>query len=152
MDDKAIVFSTDFSQSSKAAGKHAMELAKAFGAPLLIVHVLDSWAGFPAYEDSVPQDVRDVVLGMEEEAERKLESLAEEFRKEVGSVKTRCRIGVPAEEIVSSADEESAQLIVIGTHGWSGFKHLLLGSVAEKVLRMANCPVLVVRSSPRAAT
>ena len=51
MDQRAIVFSTDFSQSSQAAGKHALDIAKAFKAPLIIVHVLDSWAGFPAYED-----------------------------------------------------------------------------------------------------
>ncbi len=147
MDQRAIVFSTDFSQSSQAAGKHALDLAKAFKSPLIIVHVLDSWAGFPAYEDTVPVDVKKVVTGMEDEVTLKLKSLADEFRKEAAEVTAECKIGTPAEEIVKIAESESAQLIVMGTHGWTGFKHLLLGSVAEKVLRMAKCPVLVVRTS-----
>lgn len=151
MDNRAIVFCTDFSQSSQAAGKRAVELAKAFEAPLIVLHVLDSWAGFPAYGDGVPVDVRDAITAMQEEADLKLKSLAEELQREAGTVKTMCRTGIPAEEIVAIADNESAQLIVIGTHGWTGFKHLLLGSVAEKVLRTANCPVLVVRNVVRAA-
>jgi nucleotide-binding universal stress UspA family protein len=59
------------------------------------------------------------------------------------------RQGVPAQEIVRVADEESADLIVMGTHGWTGFKHLLLGSVAENVLRTAGRPVLVVSACKR---
>jgi universal stress protein A len=148
MDDRAIVYCTDFSESSRAAGQYAMDLAKAFGVPLILVHVLDAWAGFPAYEDSVPGELQNVVRAMEEEAKLKLKSLEKEFQKEMDNVTTQCRTGVPAEEIVAAADEGSAQLIVMGTHGWTGVKHLLLGSVAEKVLRMANCPVLVVRSPP----
>ena len=148
MDERAIVFCTDFSESSRVAGQHAIDLARVFGAPLILIHVLDSWAGFPAYEDSVPGELQNVVRAMEEEAKLKLKSLTKEFQKEVGNVTTQCRTGVPAEEIVAAADDASAQLIVMGTHGWTGVKHLLLGSVAEKVLRMAKCPVLVVRSPP----
>jgi len=65
-------------------------------------------------------------------------------------VNTFSRMGIPANEIVRLADEESMELIVMGTHGWTGFKHLVLGSTAENVVRSANCPVLTVKSSAQA--
>lgn len=148
MDKRSILLCTDFSESSEPAKDRAVALAKTLGAPLVIVHVLDTWAGLAAYENSLPVDVRDVVVSVEEEAKLKLNSLARECQREVGQVETVCRLGVAAAEIVAAADENSAQLIVIGTHGWTGVKHLLLGSVAENVLRTANCPVLVVKPSP----
>ena len=74
--------------------------------------------------------------------------MAQTFSQEKVKAKACYRIGVPAEEIVQVAKEESADLIVMGTHGWSGFRHMLLGSVAERVLRAAACPVMVVRHSP----
>ncbi len=63
------------------------------------------------------------------------------------AIKTLSRIGIPANEIVRLVEEESIDLIVMGTHGWTGFKHLILGSTAENVVRTAKCPVLTVKSS-----
>jgi len=73
--------------------------------------------------------------------------MREEFATMLKEVKTYSRVGVPAEEIVRLAAEEAIDLIVMGTHGWGGFRNMVLGSVAHNVLRTASCPVLVVRSS-----
>lgn len=141
-----ILFCTDFSENSLPARDKAVEYAKAFAASLAVVHIVDSWAGFPAYEFRVPIDVREVVANLEASVKEDLEKLADELRREVPNVTTYCRVGVPAHEIVNVADEAAMDLIVMGTHGWTGFKHFLLGSAAENVLRTANCPVLIVRS------
>ncbi len=141
-----IVFCTDFSENSAPARELCLEYAQAFGAELVIVHVINSWAGFPAYSEGLPIDMRDIVKGMEEAAKANLESLAMECSRVVKNVKTCIRVGVPAQEIVNLADEEAADLIVMGTHGWTGIKHLVLGSTAENVVRTANCPVLTVRA------
>jgi universal stress protein A len=141
-----ILLCTDFSENCMPARRKAVEYAKAFGASLAVLHVVDSWAGFPAYEFRIPIDVREVVANIESSAKADIEKLANELRSEVKDVTPYCRVGVPAEEIVNLADEASMDLIVMGTHGWTGFKHFLLGSAAENVLRTANCPVLIVRS------
>ncbi len=144
---KNILFCTDFSENSVPARQMAVECAQVFQADLAILHVVDMWAGFPAYEDRVPIDVQELVRRTEEAVASDLESLANELGRTLGEVKTYSGIGIPAREIVRLAEEEGMDLIVMGTHGWTGFKHMLLGSVAENVLRTAKCPVLIVRSS-----
>ncbi len=146
MTPKKILLCTDFSDNSLPARNLALEYAKAFGAEIVVLHVIDSWASFPAYSENMPLDMRVVVKNLEESAKGNLDAVADECKLVIGQVQTRARVGVPAEEIVEFAKEENTDLIVMGTHGWTGFKHMLLGSVAEKVLRMAAGPVLVVRS------
>ena len=97
---------------------------------------------------SVPVDVKKVVNGMEDEATLKLKSLADEFKKELGEVTANCKIGIPAEEIVKIAESESAQLIVLGTHGWTGISSICCWEASrKKYSEWAKCPVLVVRTS-----
>ncbi len=84
---------------------------------------------------------------IEEGVEEELELLANDCRLELKGVDAQYRSGAPAEEIVRFADENSADLIVMGTHGWTGLRHLVMGSTAENVVRTANCPVLTVKSS-----
>jgi len=143
---KKILLCTDFSDNSLPARNLALAYGEAFGAGIVVLHVIDSWAGFPSYAESMPLDVREVIRNLDEAAKAKLEEVAEECKDVVSQVRTQSSVGIPAEEIVRVAREEDADLIVMGTHGWTGFKHMLLGSVAEKVLRTADCPVLVVRS------
>lgn len=109
----------------------------------MIFHVIDCWAGFPGD----PKDALLEVRKLEDSARNRLEQLATEFQQDNGRVETNFVIGIPAEEIVKLADKESVDLIIMGTHGWGGVRHILLGSVAERVLRTANCQVLVVRPS-----
>ena len=142
---KKILFCTDFSENSEPAGQYAAEYAAVFDADLSIVHVIDSWAGYPWYTEGAPQNILTVVKHLEELTTVKLEQVAKELGKKKESVKTFLSNGVPAEEIVRVAEQESIDLIIMGTHGWSGVRHMLLGSVAEKILRAAPCPVLVVK-------
>ncbi len=142
-----IIFCSDFSDNSRPAERYAVEYAKAFGADILVLHVVDSWAGFPAYDHGIPIDVREIVESMKQAAEAHVSSISGHMRNETTrDVHTRVSIGPPAEEILRVTAEESGDLIIMGTHGWTGIRHMLLGSVAEKVLRTAACPVLVVRA------
>ena len=83
---------------------------------------------------------------IEESVKKAFELMVQECGTTCQNVKTYSRIGVPANEIVRFAQEESIDLIVMGTHGWTGFRHLILGSTAENVVRTAMCPVLTVKS------
>ena len=82
---------------------------------------------------------------IEEGVREELDSVANECRKGLSNVEAHSRAGSPAEEIIRFADEESVDLIIMGTHGWTGVRHMILGSTAENVVRTANCPVLSVR-------
>jgi len=149
---KKILCCTDFSENSSPALRLAKGYAKDCGAELLIVHVIDS-NRFPVYADWVAEEHRagwmDDALGKilnsaEESAKARLESLAKECAVDVKQVKTYCRIGLPPHEIVGLAAEQAADLIVMGTHGRTGVKDLVMGSITRSVVRTANRPVLIV--------
>lgn len=145
---KTILACTDFSENSVPARICAVEYARAFRAELLILHVVNSrLLGYPTLANRVPVETALIQENIREGVEEELELLANDCRREVEKVSTYFRTGAPAEEIVRFAEEQSADLIVMGTHGWTGVRHLIVGSVAENVVRMANCPVLTVRSS-----
>ena len=148
MTPKKILLCTDFSENSRPAREIAVDYAQAFGAKLEILHVVNSSRlGFPAFEMAVPVNVQEVLKALEESVEKGFAALVKECQKTLSDVATYSRIGVPANEIIRFAQEESVDLIVMGTHGWTGFKHLILGSTAENVVRTAICPVLTVKSS-----
>lgn len=145
---KKILFSTDFSENSTAARERAIDYARVFTAELAIIHVINSsQIGYPSPEEGVPLDIRSALDGIQQSVDKALELIGTECRRMLPSVSTHCRIGTPAYEIVRFAREEKVQLIVMGTHGWTGFKHLIMGSTAENVVRTATCPVLTVRSN-----
>jgi nucleotide-binding universal stress UspA family protein len=144
---KRILLCTDFSENSALARRYAIDFAVAFGASLSIFHVINSSRlGFPAFEVGVPFDLQEILKGIEDSVTKAFDVLAQECIRSVPNVTTHSRIGVPANEIVRFAEEESIDLIVMGTHGWTGFRHLILGSTAENVVRTATCPVLTVKS------
>lgn len=147
MTPRKILLCTDFSENSRPARQYALEFAVKFDAKLIILHVVNSSRlGYPAFEVGVPFDLQAVLKAIEESVQKNFAEIGEDCRKAVKDVETASRIGVPANEIVRFADEESVDLIVMGTHGWTGLKHLVLGSTAENVVRTAACPVLTVRS------
>jgi universal stress protein A len=136
---------TDFSEPSYKALQEANDLAMHFNAELILIHVLHPIiiypaAGAPGIVDSRISDdtYRDEV------GKKSLEMTLKE--KVNGSIKSRSILvkGNPSDEIVYHAKEEKADLIVIGTHGFTGWRHLILGSVTEKVVRHAHCPVLTI--------
>ena len=139
---RKILVPTDFSELSKSAVKEAVSLARRFNAKIDLVHVLEP----PPYPE-----FGYVHIPVKEGALRKLaESQIEKLRAEVPALGellnyTPIRTGNAPHEIVQSARELNAELIVIGTHGRTGIKRLALGSTAEKVVRHAHCPVLVLR-------
>lgn len=141
---KVIVVPIDFSAESKNALNYASKLAAAFGAVLRVIHVVESTPFL--------NDLPNVVLTRPEseiakEALTKLQALAREEIDELIPVQPEVRIGKPYREIVGAAKVLGADLIVIATHGYTGLKHALLGSTAERVVQYAPCPVLVVREA-----
>lgn len=135
----------DFSAPSRAALKVAHELAGACEAKLVALHVAtDPVAHLDPAGDEEPFPARDV-MG-ERAATGKLEELHELVKGELGEdLEVRVASGEPAYEVAATANEVSAKLIVMGTHGRSGLSHILLGSTAERTLRLSSVPVLTVR-------
>ncbi len=146
---KKILFCTDFSDNSIPAKASAVEYAKAFKSELLILHVVNSRLfGYPTLEDKIPVDMSLLRKNIEEGVRQELDLIAKDCERKVKRVKAFFRTGAPAEEIARVVVEESIDLVVMGTHGATGLRHLILGSTAENVVRTANCPVLTVRSAP----
>jgi nucleotide-binding universal stress UspA family protein len=145
---KKIVCPTDFSEPACRALKVAAEIAEAAKAELLLVHVvapipaLDSPSGAPAFDLAGYQDelVRSAKAALEERRRRRVPEL----------VRSRAivSIGDAAHEVTRIAEEEGADLIVIATHGRTGWHLRIFGSVAEKVVRLARCAVLTVPCHP----
>lgn len=122
-------------------------LAGALGARLALVHIVDLAAASAAAATPVdigvaPTVIQEVVEAEEETGKALLDHLAAQFPRD--RVETLLREGTPVEEAVAAAAEWGADLLVVGTHGRGGLQRLVLGSVAEGVLRHAHCPVLVV--------
>jgi nucleotide-binding universal stress UspA family protein len=138
-----ILFPTDFSTCSDAGLEHATHLAKARGATLLIAHVEEPPMAYGGGE---------MYYGIPEPDTAALTTMLEKVVPSDSSVpyEHKLVIGDPADAIVDLATEEKVDLIVMGTHGRTGFSRLLMGSVAEAVVRRAPCPVFIFKS-PEAA-
>jgi universal stress protein A len=143
---KRIMVPIDFSKASINALKYAIPFAEESGASLYLVHVVE-----PA---SFLNDLPSVALAKPDEAvakaaKEKLVALANEEIEELIPVYPQIRIGRAYEEITVLAKSLNVDLIIIATHGYTGLKHAFLGSTAERVVRCAPCPVLVVRAKGR---
>ena len=139
-----ILFATDFSEISDYAFDYASSLAATCNARLVIVHVVAHQVDLRNFY--VPHISFD-------ELDKRVEAGA---KKRMSDFRDKCRgwfpdatayvvIGIPHEEILKKAVEENASLIVMGTHGRQGFEHFIFGSTAERIVKMAPCPVLTVR-------
>lgn len=145
---KKILAPTDFSESAREAIAFAVELAGKFGASLTLLHAYQT----PAYllpEGSILAG-SDLIVDIMNRAGEALEAARHDLEGQV-PVDTLLVEGLPFVQIVSAAQEGGYDLIVMGTHGRTGLRHVLLGSVAERVVRRAHCPVLTVRQSSAAA-
>ncbi len=136
----------DFSDPSQQAIQYARRFAAPSQAELLLLYVIEPVA-YPA-ELGV---VINLDADLAERALGELQKLRQQHLGDYPSARCLVRSGVADAEIVNTARDEHADLIVIGTHGFSGLKHLLLGSTAERVVRDAPCPVLTVRHHPAKA-
>ena len=135
-----ILFPTDFSEHAANAQAYALSLARQYGASLHIVHVVQLYTYVFDFGVDTTAQYDAVTATLKKLLDELLDSLAGEPIPVTGDLLQ----GDPVAEIVRTAREDDADLIVMGTHGRSALEHALLGSVAEKVVRKAPCPVLTV--------
>jgi nucleotide-binding universal stress UspA family protein len=144
---KRILVPSDFSACSDAAVRYGLELARKFGASLHLLHVIPDPATQPWAAEGLAVPVLDVIDQWQKDAQIRLEqSIPAEDR--ANAIAT-CTIAPAWAEILRYAKDNAIDLIVMGTHGRGGVSHVLLGSIAEKVVRRAPCPVLTVRQPER---
>ena len=137
---KRILIPIDFSEDSLNALASACDLATQFGAELLLLHVIE-----PIHfitESDVYTEQRHL-------SNAQLERIAGALREQGQRFRSMTRGGIPSKVIVETAKRARASLIVMGTHGRTGLAHAVIGSIAEKVVRTASCPVLTVRRDAR---
>lgn len=143
VDMKKVLCAIDFSEVSPMVAGYAHSLAKAFGAEVILLYSapsLNQYVSFHVPPNSIETFVGEIVSG----AEQSMEAFISQYLPDV-AVTGRVVSGYAAEEIVKCADEESVDMIIMGTHGRKGIDRILFGSVAEKVVKSANCPVLTLR-------
>jgi universal stress protein A len=148
---KRILCPTDFSEPSYEGLKAANELAEHFSAELCLVHVVAPVPMPMAQAPAVPEafNVASYRTELEASAQRSLHEVVEQKLPKELRVRQIIGHGEAASEIVRIAEEETVDLIVIATHGLTGWRHLIFGSVAEKVVRLATAPVLTIRVSEK---
>ena len=144
---KKILCPTDFSEPSYEALKIANELALHFSSELFVVHVVAPVPLFPA-APTVPVtfNVPEYQQELEMSSRKMLEEMANKYISEKIWVRTLSVVGEAPSQIVKIADEEKVDLIVIATHGQTGWRRFVFGSVTEKVVRLASPPVLTIRA------
>jgi len=145
---KLIVVPLDFSEDSNSALEVAADFGARFGSTLCLIHVVPALPKLPASVSIFKEGEYEQEL--HREAERRLSELAANLSKK--NVQAEAVVGTANDvpmEIIRTAEHRNADLIVIATHGATGWNRLAFGSVAEKVLHLAHCAVLVLRSSQR---
>jgi nucleotide-binding universal stress UspA family protein len=144
---KNILLPTDFSSLSLSAASYAVDIAEQYKAKVHLLYVLEKTPPILAIR-SLDLSEEKIIKSMEEEAKKSLENVTIKVKKHAKTegfvVEQVLRKGLEYEEINKYAEEKKIDLIVIATHGRTGLLHTLLGSVAEKVIRYAKRPVLVI--------
>jgi nucleotide-binding universal stress UspA family protein len=139
-----ILVASDFSDSSREALELALVIAEKFGSELTLLHCWE----LPNYSYAAGLNLPvDALATIERAAAARLEEATAQLKLRLPAAKSVLRPGVPWQEVLAAAAEWQADLIVMGTHGRQGIERALLGSVAEKVVRMARIPVLTVHGA-----
>jgi nucleotide-binding universal stress UspA family protein len=141
---KKIICSTDFSDPSYEGLKAAVEIADHFTAELILFHAVSPMPVMAGAGSPTGFHIPSVLEEMEENAGKMLEGIKSGNIEKSINTRTIVVHGRPADEIVRLAEEEKADMIVMATHGQSGWRRLISGSVTERVFRMASCPVVAV--------
>lgn len=142
---RSILVPVDFSDHAREALRHARELAAFFGARIDLLHVIDVRI-HPAFYDTGVFGVDDLVPGADRKAAARLAQFYRETEGPLDTFHAEVVTGYAPAEIVAHARRVESDLIVLSTHGLTGLEHFLIGSVAEKVVRAAPCPVLTVKA------
>jgi nucleotide-binding universal stress UspA family protein len=140
---KNILVPVDFSEASRRVLKYAVPLAEKFGAKITLVHVVEP----RIYPESlvVPAELEQMNIRLMRNGREMLDALRRRAFDTAVASECIVALGKPYQKIVDTAREQNADLIIISTHGYTGLKHVLIGSTAERVVRYAACPVLTVR-------
>jgi len=138
-----ILVATDFSVCARRAVEYGLCIARAWSAHLDLLHVAEVLRGLE-FDESFADPLLE---SRRKEAERLLGDLGTRVKREGLGVDWHLREGVPSEQIGQAALEQGADLVIVGTHGRTGLEHIMLGSTAERVIKLAPCPVLTVRVS-----
>ena len=143
---KKILWPTDFSEPAYEGLKIATELATQFSSEIFLVHVIAPMPTMQGAAAPTGFHLPTVLEELQESAQKSLEDIRQ--AKIPAEIQARSFVvhGKPANEIVRLASQEKADIIVIPTHGESGWQRFVFGSVAEKVVRLADCPVLTIRA------
>lgn len=144
---KTILVATDFSDDATAAVEAAIDFAKAFGSKLRLIHAYHVempavYGGFGG-DFVIPQDILEPIR---EGAEATMNKLLEELAGKGVEVEGRVVMEYPSRAILAEAERLPADMIVVGTRGLTGVKHVLVGSTAERVVRLAHCPVVTIKA------
>lgn len=143
---KNILVATDFSEPSDAALIYGRALARTFKSTLHVVHVMENVSAIVYGAESYAVAMPEIQQGVEDSARKQLDDLlVDNDPNPLPTRRVLLTASSPAAAIVDYAGREQIDLIVTGTHGRGGVAHLLMGSVAERVVRTAPCPVLTVR-------
>ena len=140
---KKILAPVDFSEPSEKALQYALSIAQEFGSEIILVHVVQPYPVLP----ELPASTDELTEALLSDANARLNELKERIKDVPCTV--RAPLGSTANRILEIAQDEGVDLIVLGTHGRTGIAHTFLGSVAERVVRLAPCPTLVVRAHER---
>jgi nucleotide-binding universal stress UspA family protein len=139
-----ILVPIDFSQYSDEILAYALEMARKFDASIDLIHIIPNMDYFTPYESFMAaENIVAVQKGVEGEVEKDLDEVAQKLPGI--TVKKVIRTGVAFVEILDYVKSEGIDLIIMGTRGRGGLEHIIIGSVAEKVLRKSPCPVLTIR-------
>jgi universal stress protein A len=141
---KTILCPTDFSEPSLLALKAANELARISGAEIIMVHVVSPLPVAPHPEAMASFNVATYMEEMLKSARASMDRLIKEKGPSDVTVRPMVLTGNAADEITRAADEQKVGLIVISTHGLTGWRRFIFGSVAERVVRLSRCPVLAI--------
>ena len=144
---KRMLVPTDFSPASDIAFNYAIDMAARQGATIHLLHVIDDASFATAYPDGFYVELPGLRAQLTEDATRRLQEMATRCASGDVMATIEVAVGRPARVVTDIAKAQGTNLIVMGTHGRSGFAHLVLGSVAERVVRTAPCAVLTVRDT-----
>lgn len=139
-----ILVPIDFSDNSKKALRYALPLATTFNATISVIYVVEP-AVFPSDFGFGQMSFPDVEKEMYDKAESELRQIVADLNSDV-KISSVIKSGIPFVEVTTYASDENVDLIVLATHGRTGVEHILFGSTAEKIIRKAPCPVLIVRA------
>jgi len=145
---RKILVPIDFSEYSKKALQYAVPFARQFNAKIYLLYVVEPTV-YPADFSFGQIGMPNVENELRVKGEEELQELIKNEIKGVVPSEASVKVGLPFVEVVSFAKDEAIELIIVATHGHTGVEHILFGSTAEKIVRKAPCPVLVVRAEER---